>query len=137
MYAFYIAASALLFRGLRPGLSRVFRRFWIVPAAILIDELICLLRSPTLRRVLVYGRGIAENRVYYPPLCFDGVLAHEEGFVPFHRIAQQTLVRSHLVGGLVNSNQLDILAAHGLAWHFGARAYRNLDDGTDTKAVVI
>src|SRR5579859_8114306 len=129
--------SGLLFRGSGARWPGVAGRLRIAPSAILIDELVCLLRSPTLRRVLVHRGDVTENGVYYLPLRFDGVFAHEEGFVTLHGIAEESFVRGHLVGRLVNGDKLNLFTAHSLTWNLGPRAQRNLNDRTDTEAIII
>src|SRR5579859_4179193 len=129
--------SSLLFRGSGARWPGVAGRLRIAPSAILIDESVCLLRSPTLRCVLVYGGCVAENGVYYLPLRFNGVFAHEEGFVTLHGIAEESFVRSHLVGCLVNGDKLNIFTVHRLTRNFSPRAHRNFDDRTDTEAIII
>src|SRR6266542_5279633 len=107
--SFCVAFTVFPSRGGRGG-----RRRRIVPGAPW-DEPVGLGRPPRVRLVRMDRRDVAEDRVDDAPLRLDGVLAGEERRVAGDGIAEEPLVRRHLLGGLLDGQQLDRRAHHGLA----------------------
>src|SRR5262245_30439027 len=86
------------------GLGRV------VPVSDTLDQLVRLGRSPGAGLVLVDGCGLVEDRIDDAPRLLDGVLAREQRGFAGRGVAEQALVRLHIVAGLVvPRDQLDVV----------------------------
>src|SRR5947209_5189117 len=108
-----------------------------MPASIRCNHLVCLWWTPGIGCVLKDRSDVSQDGIYYLPFCLDGVLAYKERFLTFHGRCEEPLIWRHLVGCLVDCDKLNIFTPHGLSWNFGLGTNRDLDEGTDTEAVII
>src|SRR6478672_1856103 len=84
----------------------------VVPAAVTGNEAICLQWSPRIRLVFHNGRRVAKDGINDAPRGFDAVLTRKQRCITAHRITEQALVRHHLVGSAMMSDQLDVFTGH-------------------------
>src|SRR5579859_4743991 len=87
-----------------------------MPAAIVRDDSFGFGWPPRLWLVHMDGRHTAQDRLYDAPRRLHAVLALEEFRVAPDRVAQQSLIRRHLVSRVVPRDQRDLLSFHLFAW---------------------
>src|SRR5262245_16480848 len=82
----------------------------VVPVSETLDQLVGLGRSPGAGLVWMDGCGLVEDRVDDAPGLLDGILAREQRGIAGRGVAEQALVRLHVVAGLVvPRDQLDVV----------------------------
>lgn len=93
------------------------------------EDIVDRLGSPGSGLVGVDGDGVAEDLFDDPPSFLDDILTGEEALIPLDGVADETLVRGHLVGLLVDDLQLHRLSDHPLPVDLHLHADADLDAG--------
>src|SRR5579862_1280213 len=123
--------------GPSPASSARRRRARVDPAIPFGEHAIGFRRPPGVRPVFVDRRYVAYHRIDDSPLRLDRVLSRKERRIAAQGVAEQPLIRRHLVLALVLGDELDILADHSLARALDAKAERDHDVGRKPQAKMI
>src|SRR5207237_6658342 len=97
----------------------------VAPPSLVRDDAVRLGRPPRPWLILMDRRHGAQDRVHHAPRRLHVVLTCEERRVAPESVAEQPLVRRHLVARVVPGDQLHLLTDHGFARLFGPRVECN------------
>ena len=108
-----------------------------MPSARREEDIIDLSGPPGTGLVGMHGNGVSDDFLNDSPSLLDDILTGKERLISLNGIADQPLVRGHLIGLLVNDLQLHRLTDHALTIHLDLHPEGNLDAGSEEEAYVV